>query len=365
MHPMCETNRNILSYHENHLSNLQDNKSKIQNLRIKLSSLRNQLKQTHDIFTRLNLDEQIYVIEENIKQMEEHTPNDYLLQVSNILRAYSKQVIPMTSTKDNNNTSATDINSYVEKKITNNRGQLFNQYLSLVTNASYTPQIIDKHDDNVCKECDSTVYITTNESSIICPNCGYIDTYFQPNSNGLTYEQEINTNLNVHFAYKRINHLRELLSQLQAKETSGIPEDVLDKIRGEFKKARIKNLSEITEIKIKSYLKKLGLNKYYENTRQITNILNGKPPPVISNELYEQFIIMFTDIQEPFERVCPKTRKNFFSYNYVLYKFCELLDEHDVKQVFPLLKSREKLYQQDCIWKDICAIMNWKFIKSV
>ena len=361
---MSEHNRNLISYHEEHLSKLCNNKSDIFKLRVKLLSLQKQLKQTHDVFTRLNIDEQIYDIETKIKRLEEQTPNEYLLQVSNILRAYSEQVAPVASTKDNN-ASATDINSYVEKKITSNRGQLFNQYLSIVTNTSYIQPITNEDDDTVCKECNHVVYITTNESSIICPNCGHIDIYFQPNSNGLTYEQEINTNLNVHFAYKRINHLRELLSQLQAKETSGIPEDVLDKIRGEFKKARIKNLSEITETKIKSYLKKLGLNKYYENTRQITNILNGKPPPVISNELYEQFIIMFTDIQEPFERVCPKTRKNFFSYNYVLYKFCELLDEHDVKQVFPLLKSREKLYQQDCIWKDICAIMNWKFIKSV
>jgi hypothetical protein len=155
------------------------------------------------------------------------------------------------------------------------------------------------------------------------------------------------------------------LSQLQAKETSDIPDEVLDMIRAEFRKARIKNTSEITQCRVKIYLKKLGLNKYYEHTRQITNCLNGKPPPVISNALYENFINMFTEIQEPFEKVCPKTRKNFFSYNYILYKFCELLGEEESMQLFPLLKSREKLYQQDCIWKDICHLLGWTFYKSV
>lgn len=36
---------------------------------------------------------------------------------------------------------------------------------------------------------------------------------------------------------------------------------------------------------------------------------------------------MFAEIQEPFERNCPPNRKNFLSYGYTLYKFCELLGE--------------------------------------
>ena len=32
---------------------------------------------------------------------------------------------------------------------------------------------------------------------------------------------------------------------------------------------------------------------------------------------------------------------------------------------FPLLKSREKLHQQDIIWKQICEFLNWEFIKSI
>ena len=32
---------------------------------------------------------------------------------------------------------------------------------------------------------------------------------------------------------------------------------------------------------------------------------------------------------------------------------------------FPLLKSREKLYQQDKIWKNICKELNWEFINSI
>ncbi len=74
---------------------------------------------------------------------------------------------------------------------------------------------------------------------------------------------------------------------------------------------------------------------------------------------------MFSEIQEPFEKHCPTTRKNFLSYSYVLYKFCELLGEDSLKQHFPLLKSAEKLYAQDSIWKNICKELGWEFIRSI
>ena len=32
---------------------------------------------------------------------------------------------------------------------------------------------------------------------------------------------------------------------------------------------------------------------------------------------------------------------------------------------FSLLKSREKLAEQDKIWRDICHILKWEFIRSV
>ena len=34
-------------------------------------------------------------------------------------------------------------------------------------------------------------------------------------------------------------------------------------------------------------------------------------------------------------------------------------------QFFPLLKSTEKLYAQDQIWKKICKDLRWEFIPSV
>ena len=82
-------------------------------------------------------------------------------------------------------------------------------------------------------------------------------------------------------------------------------------------------------------------------------------------ELEEKLRLMFKEIQAPFMEVCPKTRKNFLNYSYVLHKFVELLGLDEYKIYFPLLKDREKLHQTDMIWKKICEKLGWHFIKSI
>ena len=315
-----------------------------------------------DVLKLLELDSLIFEKEQQIKKMENDTFTMYLLKIKPIISSYtdtSKAGIFMkTETLDKG-----DINNFVTQRINNSKGSLYNVYMNVIENK---PLNIHKSEsDYICSECSTPKIVSNTESYMICPECGVDELYFESGMQGLTYEQEVNTDTNVHFAYKRINHFRELLAQLQAKETSDIPKDIIDNLRYELKKERIVNVSEITQTKVKHYLKKLKYNKYYENANQILNILTGTPPPSISEELNEKLTTMFMEIQEPFERVCPKNRKNFLSYNYVLYKFCEILNETEIMNYFPLLKSREKLYQQDCIWKDICKIKNWDFFLSV
>ena len=73
---------------------------------------------------------------------------------------------------------------------------------------------------------------------------------------------------------------------------------------------------------------------------------------ILDRNSEEQLRIMFKEIQTPFMHNCPDNRKNFLSYSYVLHKFCELLEYDELLVYFPLLKSREKLQQQDQIWKN-------------
>ena len=94
------------------------------------------------------------------------------------------------------------------------------------------------------------------------------------------------------------------------------------------------------------------------------NILSGRKPPSLDRKSEEILRSLFKEIQLPFIKHCPPERKNFLSYSYVLHKFCELLEYDHLLVYFPLLKSREKLQQQDIIWAKICEELKWQYIPS-
>ena len=121
----------------------------------------------------------------------------------------------------------------------------------------------------------------------------------------------------------------------------------------------------ITPKKMRNILKKLNYNKYYEHIQHIIYKISGIEPPKMTREVEEKFRQMFKECQIPFQLYCPKNRKNFLSYSYTLHKFCELLDLNDFLICFPLLKSNEKLKDQDRIWKKICEYLNWEFKQSI
>ena len=154
------------------------------------------------------------------------------------------------------------------------------------------------------------------------------------------------------------------LNQVQGKETTDIPEELYDNILLEIKKQRITNMADITPSKIKEILKKLKCNKFYEHIPHIIHKLNGLPMPQISPELEERLKQMFKQTQAPFLRHS-NTRKNYLSYSYVIHKFLQLMGHDELLPFFSILKSREKLSEQDKIWSKICADLNWEFIPSL
>ena len=154
------------------------------------------------------------------------------------------------------------------------------------------------------------------------------------------------------------------MAQFQAKETTDIPDDVYSNILKELKKDIFLDINNIKYAQIRDILKKLKYNKCY-NIPHIINIINGKKAPLLNRQQEEQLRMMFKEIQLPFMNNCPETRSNFLSYSYVLHKFCQLLELDHLLDNFPLLKSREKLQQQDKIWKGMCNDLSWQYIPSI
>jgi hypothetical protein len=260
----------------------------------------------------------------------------------------------------------TKITDFIFKEEGFEKAELYDKYIKLINNQTFILKDIFMKKSQVgqsaiCPKCNIGLTLVHSEGLQVCNQCGLTE-YILIDSEKPSFREpppEVS-----YFAYKRINHFNEWLSQFQAKESTEIPPEIYQLILLEMKKERITDLNKITHAKIREYLKKLKLNKYYEHIPHILNKLNKKVP-LIGKEVEEKLRHMFKEIQAPFMKICPPNRKNFLSYSYVLHKFVELLGLDHLKHGFHLLKSREKLHQQDQMWKEICKELNWMFIKSI
>jgi len=239
------------------------------------------------------------------------------------------------------------------------RKDIYDRYLERVEGHSIVRPLRNRM--KVCA-CGSTSFINDSATSDeICTECGLVE-FILGEEAGFKEEQEMDKIIN--YSYDRKNHFNEWIAQFQAKESTNVPPEVISLLRVEFKKQKIRDLSEITHGKVRTLLKKLRLNKYYEHVPYIATVLNGINPPSMSQNLEDKLRLMFGQIQAPFKKHCPTERKNFLSYSYVLYKFCELLSEDQYLKCFPLLKDKSKIYKHDQIWKKICEELKWEFIST-
>ena len=129
-------------------------------------------------------------------------------------------------------------------KGSNDRGKMYDEYLSITENI---PTHSESQCAYTCKSCNVPRIMSLAEATMICPMCGDAEINFEMGAQNMSYDQEVNSDVNICFAYKRINHFNEWMAQFQAKESTFIPPDVLDALRLELKKIRISDMTQITQ----------------------------------------------------------------------------------------------------------------------
>ena len=318
----------------------------------------------------IKIREDIIKIKEEINNIKNFDEVEYYEKTSYILFNYYDMIEKQSnnSIKNNKFKNKSIIESFnldIKKDDENEikvieKSSLVDEYLA-ITNNNHIRKI-EYDNRELCKNCKNPLICLQHDAIMICNDCGFQEPLLIEQNKPLLKQ---NTKDTSHFSYKRINHFREWCNQVQGKESTDIPNDIFEKILNEIKKEKITDTKKITYNKMREILKRLRINKYYEHINYIINRINGIPTPQFSAELEEKLCSMFRDIQAPFLKHCPKDRKNFLSYSYVLYKFFQILELKEYLKFFPLLKSREKLYAQDQIWKKICEELNYKVIPSL
>lgn len=357
----------IFHYHESKINEFTNDKKKIKGIQNEINKLKTELNTMKNV-------KEINTINTKIKKLENELgtynkkETDYLLQTSEILLKYIQ-----LDDQEKNNISNRD----------NDDDKLFEIYKQKISLTNEYMQIVDPHynfnygttDNDICKEdiicLKCNILLDTDNGFYVCHSCGFCKIGLEQSTEP-SYKELQDYIYKPQFTYQKETHLDDWLRRFQSKENRIIEQSILDKVILEAKKQRISDLNLLTEEKVKSFLKKLNLNDYYDNVIAIINRINGRPPFQLTVEIENKIKTMFRQIQEPFIKHKPPSRKNFLSYAYILYQFFKILGLNEFAKYFPLLKSADKLRQQDEIFKKIVADMaeidksiNWVFYPTI
>lgn len=333
------------------------------------------LKEKEDKIEIMKIEEEIQNLEQEISGIENKS-NEYKyfldtghllfqyydrLNSANMSQKYSRPTVRTKSFKRGGKRTPSHHRSKSRKKTKYppknkpkmSRREMLDEYKS-ITDPNWVKKSENKNkkEESICEICQIPKVLQYKESKYICTSCGVEEITLLDSDRPSFKDPPPESN---YFAYKRINHFNELLAQFQAKESTHIPKEVFDTIKKELKKER-KTVKDLDYDLVKSYLKKHSnkkYNHYYDHIFHIINRLNGDKPLNMTPEMENNLRCLFQRIQIPFQKYCPADRKNFISYNFVFYKSCQLFGYKEFLKYFPLLKSKEKLYDQEKIWEKI------------
>ena len=308
----------VNEFHKDELDNIP--KLKLERENIKLLLHKNKEERTLTIEQILDYKDRVEEIGTLIKSLK-IKKKDYFLDNSEFIFDYfeNKKNISKGDTPTNKNKildSFFKIKTENVNVIENKNNNIFQKYLSNIDESFLDINSFVTSTD-ICQSCYKGELIPMDDEGVlICNICSTNVPYLIENEKPSYKEPPKEV---CFYAYKKINHFKEILAQFQGKETTQIPVEVIESLKLQIKKERI-DLEKLTYYKVKELLKKLGYNKYYEHINFIKDKL-GIKPPIISQDLEETLCNFFMEIQYPYAKHCPDYRVNFLNYYYVLFKF--------------------------------------------
>ena len=348
----------------------QERENDVPALRQRLGILEEKARDTQLEWERRALSHDVDLIRKQIQKKEtDEDLIEYLLKTGPYIRDYYHGEVDQDEIEniDDGMDQFTDLGITVTGMT--KKGSVYKRYMDEVEGVNEQVTVLQtRHVDKfVCDECDGELFMHTQTAELVCCKCGKAERVMEFTRDNLTYDESrrLDYGGKSGFSYKRVNRFNEILSQVQGRENIDVPEEVLNDIRAELKKARIQRREQITPVRVWKFLKARKETKYYEHRWLICAMLGGIKPPQFDRNLEAELRKMFLMTLEPFERHKPANRKNFVSYPFVISKCLEILGRTEFQAHFSMLKDNKKLHATDVLWKSICDDLNWNFSKTV
>lgn len=217
--------------------------------------------------------------------------------------------------------------------------------------------------DGSCRRCrqKNTFVVHTRTATQTCANCGESGDYQDNDAQFMdAVWRDTTSTKQQSFSYKRSNHMLSWILRIQGKENANITEAQFDQIRGEFDKMQLDSTDPkmVTIDRLRQVLKAIKQPKLYSHVHSIRHTLTGHAPPQMSEAQEHAVMGMFRDVTRLYDIVQKRgdvQRSNMLSYSIVLSKILESLGYEEFLDSLRLLKHRERLVEQEFIWKAICA----------
>jgi hypothetical protein len=348
---------NLDSEHRRTLSSFGESVKRKTTLNAQRVRLKIELSEETDSYCRGDLERKIKEVDAEINSIDK-TKQEYYMKTGKMLYDYYV---------DNNKTVSTPVvtaapgslNTILSTSSSSNKPAIADKYIV----ALYPEHEIDINSINMSEmtcDCGGELTLNRSDGELLCQKCGG------------SYDDIIDSDTRVYknippdvtyFAYKRLNHLKELLAQFQGKGNANISADDYVLIRAEIKKKNL-DVNLLTPKQMRAILKKLGRPKLYDHAPQIIHKINGKQSLTLTRAQTRQIISMFTQMQEPYNQCKTTGRQNFLNYSYMLYKVFEMIGLKHFLHCFKMMKE-EKVYKHDKVWKCMCAKLDWPFIRTI
>lgn len=209
---------------------------------------------------------------------------------------------------------------------------------------------------DVCN-CGNKMIIQSNTSELLCVRCGYVMYLI----GSVTEENQLfaqEGNRVSHGSYDPARHCKFWIERIQAKESTIIPEEYIEKIKRSIKKDRIDNLKSITVKQFRAYLKQNNLSKLNDHIPLIKKIITGYIPPQLTYREQQLLFIYFDKATKSYDKIKPPNKKNSLYYPFLIYKILDIIitDESKKNKLLSCihLQSYETLIDNDKIWYGIC-----------
>lgn len=308
-----------------------------------------QVRQRRDLERRAEELEKEIEVRRSMKR--EH---DFESTVVTYLRMYHSADAP--AAKSGGRAKKESITAYVKDsgRAQQHKSIILDEYLSDMNQA---PPKVAMATRDECPKCCEKLLVCSSRAIMSCAKCGYCVTYLDATSASTSFDEVVEYS---QYSYKRVNHYIMWISLVQGKEAHRVPDDIMQRVMADlYDRQHVRTATDVTMRRVRDSLRHLRLRKAYDHVAQISSRISGLRPPRIPPETEEQLKNMFLQMQPAFQRHAPKTRTNFLSYSYVLYRCFQILGLHHMLEGLSLLKGRDKLEANDVIFRRMSEELGW------